>query len=58
MVDHIIVMTNGRITEVGTYEDLINHDGPFAHFLKQYFIEENDEAIDDPESKYCEKLSV
>ncbi|XP_071154276.1 multidrug resistance-associated protein 1-like [Mytilus edulis] len=49
MVDHIIVMTNGRITEVGTYEDLINHDGPFAHFLKQYFIEENDEAIDDPE---------
>ncbi|CAC5365085.1 ABCC1 [Mytilus coruscus] len=53
MVDHIIVMTNGRISEVGNYDDLINHDGPFAHFLKQYFIEQNEETIDDPETFKC-----
>jgi ABC-type multidrug transport system fused ATPase/permease subunit len=28
MVDNIIVMVNGRITEMGSYENLINHDGP------------------------------
>ena len=52
MVDNIIVMMNGKITEIGSYEDLIRHDGPFAQFLKTYFIQQSqDDDVDDPESK-------
>ncbi|XP_069135571.1 multidrug resistance-associated protein 1-like isoform X2 [Argopecten irradians] len=48
MMDNILVMVNGKISEFGSYEDLISHDGPFAQFLKEYFLEdeEEDEQID------------
>ncbi|OWF48638.1 multidrug resistance-associated protein 1-like isoform X2 [Mizuhopecten yessoensis] len=50
MVDNILVMTNGRISEFGSYEDLISHDGPFAQFLKEFFLEDEEEdAQVDPE---------
>ena len=58
MVDNIIVMVNGRITEMGSYENLINHDGPFAQYLKNYLIEEAEDNVDDPESKLPWKLRV
>ncbi|XP_059143338.1 multidrug resistance-associated protein 1-like [Physella acuta] len=49
-VDKIVVMTDGRISEVGSYEQLLSHDGPFAQFLKTYLTQEvNDEEADDPE---------
>ncbi|XP_033748018.1 LOW QUALITY PROTEIN: multidrug resistance-associated protein 1-like [Pecten maximus] len=43
MVDNILVMVDGRISESGSYEDLISHDGPFAQFLKEYFLEDEEE---------------
>ncbi|KAK3084438.1 hypothetical protein FSP39_013539 [Pinctada imbricata] len=50
MVDVVVVMVNGRISEMGTYNQLITHDGPFAQFLKQYFMaEEESEAEEDPD---------
>ena len=58
MVDNIIVMVNGRITEMGSYENLINHDGPFAQYLKKYLIEEAEDNVDDTESKLPWKLRV
>ena len=58
MVDNIIVMVDGRITEMGSYENLINHDGPFAQYLKNYFIEEAEDNVDDTESKLPWKLRV
>ncbi|XP_059174330.1 multidrug resistance-associated protein 1-like [Physella acuta] len=36
MVDHIIVMKDGTISESGTYEELLSHNGAFAQFLTQY----------------------
>lgn len=39
MVDSIVVLTNGRISEIGTYEQLMDHDGAFAQFLKTYLLE-------------------
>nr|KAG5699779.1 hypothetical protein BaRGS_013499 [Batillaria attramentaria] len=39
MVDEIIVMNDGKISERGSYEELISHDGPFAHFLNTYLTE-------------------
>ncbi|KAL5019777.1 hypothetical protein ScPMuIL_002669 [Solemya velum] len=50
MVDMVVVMEDGRISETGTYEELLSHDGPFAQFLKTYLTQDNDdEEDDDPE---------
>merc|ERR1719457_149891 len=35
-VDRIIVMVDGRITEVGSYQQLIENNGHFGEFLKTY----------------------
>ena len=52
MVDSIIVMNNGEISEMGSYEDLLSHDGVFAQFLKTYLTqEESDSEEEDEESK-------
>ncbi|KAL4216369.1 hypothetical protein ACF0H5_024096 [Mactra antiquata] len=48
MVDRIIVLSDGVISEIGSYEELISHDGPFAQFLNQY-LQQDDEDDDDPE---------
>ena len=50
MVDTVVVMVDGRISEMGSYEELLTHDGPFAQFLKTYLTQENDdEEEEDPE---------
>uniref|UniRef100_A0A914WYV8 ABC-type glutathione-S-conjugate transporter n=1 Tax=Plectus sambesii TaxID=2011161 RepID=A0A914WYV8_9BILA len=38
-VDRIIVMTDGRISEVGTYDQLIKDGGAFADVLREYLAE-------------------
>lgn len=55
MVDVVVVMVNGKITETGSYDQLITHDGPFAQFLRQYFINEPDTEIENehPDGKIC-----
>ncbi|XP_062521920.1 ATP-binding cassette sub-family C member 3-like isoform X2 [Corticium candelabrum] len=35
-VDQILVMTNGYISETGTYNELLQQDGAFADFLKTH----------------------
>jgi ABC-type methionine transport system ATPase subunit len=51
MVDRIVVLNNGVISEIGSYVELISHDGDFARFLHQYFQQDDDD--DDPESNSC-----
>ena len=52
MVDTIVVMVDGKISEYGSYDDLLSHDGAFAQFLKVYLTQEDaDEDDDDPEGK-------
>ena len=34
--DKIIVMNKGKISEVGSYEELIDHSGAFSEFLQNY----------------------
>ncbi|CAL1530147.1 unnamed protein product [Lymnaea stagnalis] len=49
-VDKIVVMTDGHISEVGSYEQLLSHDGDFAQFLKTYLTQDNsDDEQEDPE---------
>ncbi|CAC5389793.1 ABCC1 [Mytilus coruscus] len=54
MVDRVVVLVDGQISEMGTYEELLSHEGAFAQFLNAYFTEvkEEDEEVDldnDPE---------
>ena len=51
-VDKIIVMVDGSVSEVGSYEELLSHDGAFAQFLKMYIIETADDERGDIEGKY------
>lgn len=49
-VDQIIVLKNGSISEVGSYQELLTNSGAFAEFLRNYLTEEeNEEAEIDPE---------
>ncbi|XP_012946646.1 multidrug resistance-associated protein 1 [Aplysia californica] len=50
MVDSIIVLHQGKIIQKGTYEELLTKDGPFAQFLRDYLLD--DEEVDDPEIRY------
>ena len=45
-VDSIIVIRNGEISEQGSYEELIQHDGAFAEFIRTYLNEEESPASD------------
>lgn len=46
-VDEVIVMQDGVISEVGSYQDLLSHNKAFAQFLRTYLVQHDD---DDPES--------
>lgn len=61
LVDSIIVLIDGKITEMGTYDELLGHDGAFAQFLKTYLTQENpdeeeDEEIEQMKSKILERV--
>ena len=38
----MIVMTRGQISEQGTYEELLSHDGDFAQLVRTYLVENED----------------
>ncbi|XP_060884943.1 ATP-binding cassette sub-family C member 3 isoform X2 [Labrus mixtus] len=49
-VDNIMVMVDGRVSEMGSYQELLNQNGAFAEFLRNYALEdivEEDEATED-----------
>ncbi|PVD27625.1 hypothetical protein C0Q70_12791 [Pomacea canaliculata] len=50
MVDEIIVLSDNGISEKGSYDTLMSHDGPFARFLKLHLQQKEDmEEEEDPE---------
>uniref|UniRef100_A0A2C9K9A9 ABC-type glutathione-S-conjugate transporter n=1 Tax=Biomphalaria glabrata TaxID=6526 RepID=A0A2C9K9A9_BIOGL len=59
-VDHIIVVSNGQISEEGSYDALLSHDGAFANFLKEYFQKkletEADPEIQQLQNRILKKL--
>ena len=42
-VDHIIVVVEGRVSESGTYQELLNKQGAFADVLKMYITQEDED---------------
>ena len=47
-VDRILVMKDGRISEQGTYKELLEQQGDFANFLVQYLTEEAEKHQEEP----------
>uniref|UniRef100_A0A6I8RP40 ATP binding cassette subfamily C member 3 n=1 Tax=Xenopus tropicalis TaxID=8364 RepID=A0A6I8RP40_XENTR len=52
-VDHIVVLVDGRVTEMGSYQELLKQNGAFSEFLRNYAfddeVEEEDITIPDEE---------
>ncbi|KFR15692.1 Canalicular multispecific organic anion transporter 2, partial [Opisthocomus hoazin] len=40
-VDHIIVLVDGKISEMGSYQDLLKQNKAFAEFLRNYALDED-----------------
>ena len=49
MADMIVVMENGKISEKGTYEKLLEENGRFAEFIRTYLNQEAAELESDAE---------
>lgn len=48
-VDHIIVLVDGKISEMGSYQELLEQNKAFAEFLRNYALDEDIEE-DEPTS--------
>ncbi|KFQ15007.1 Canalicular multispecific organic anion transporter 2, partial [Leptosomus discolor] len=46
-VDHIVVLVDGKISEMGSYQDLLKQNKAFAEFLRNYALDEDIEE-DEP----------
>ena len=44
---NIIVLKDGRISEQGTYQELLKKKGDFAEFLLEYMTEQEDDLKPD-----------
>ncbi|XP_043571121.1 ATP-binding cassette sub-family C member 3 isoform X3 [Chiloscyllium plagiosum] len=55
-VDQIVVLVNGRISEMGSYQELQNQNGAFAEFLRNYAqrddLEEDEPTVLDEEEEF------
>ena len=51
MVDNVVVLRDGAVSEQGTYKELLTHDGAFAQFLKDALAHEKPEMIEDRKDK-------
>ena len=52
-VDRIVVLVDGAVSEVGSYQELIAQGGTFADFLTNYLIQDEEDEDDiDPEGRY------
>uniref|UniRef100_A0A9J8CLD5 ATP-binding cassette, sub-family C (CFTR/MRP), member 3 n=1 Tax=Cyprinus carpio carpio TaxID=630221 RepID=A0A9J8CLD5_CYPCA len=52
-VDNILVMVDGRVSEMGSYQDLLKQNGAFAEFLRNYSLEDiiEDDEVTAPFNK-------
>lgn len=57
-VDNIMVMVDGRVSEMGSYQELLSQNGAFSEFLRNYALddileEEEDDGTSSTSSILC-----
>nr|KAG5713488.1 hypothetical protein BaRGS_025036 [Batillaria attramentaria] len=57
-VDKIVVLKDGQVSEVGTFTQLMDHNGAFAEFLKNYLTQEMDDGESPVDPSDLEALSM
>uniref|UniRef100_A0A8C3LXD3 Canalicular multispecific organic anion transporter 2 n=1 Tax=Chrysolophus pictus TaxID=9089 RepID=A0A8C3LXD3_CHRPC len=55
-VDHIVVLTDGKISEMGSYQELLKQNKAFAEFLRNYALDENIEEDELTKNALCEEV--
>ncbi|KAK3796141.1 hypothetical protein RRG08_018142 [Elysia crispata] len=58
LVDNVVVLRDGKVSEQGTYKELLTHDGAFAQFLKDALAHERPDMkfIDVKEDKGIQRM--
>lgn len=61
-VDQIVVLVNGKVTELGSYQELQEQNGAFAEFLRTYAqwdeVEEEEPTVADGEEEFLAEDSM
>ena len=52
--DEIVLIDNGSIVDSGSYEKLVNKNGPFSDFIKTYLESKGSNDLDDEEEQISE----
>ena len=50
-VDCIVVLSDGKISEMGSYDELMTHDGAFAQFLTTYLTQQEESDSDEEDEE-------
>lgn len=50
-MDHIVVLRHGRISEQGSYHELLQQNGAFAEFISNYLAEDHSDDDKDEDSE-------
>ncbi|CAG2109458.1 unnamed protein product [Medioppia subpectinata] len=57
-VDQIVVITNGRFSESGTYNELISTKGYFAELVTEYLLKQTDNELENEDKKIIDELKT
>ena len=50
-MDKIVVMRNGQVSEMGTFQELLDRKGAFAEFIATYLVSNGDDDTDDEDEE-------
>ena len=56
-VDQIVVLKDGTISEIGTFDELVANKGDFAEFVAEYIVESSDADIDEEDKGLLEGIA-